>query len=72
MMPLLQRLCEELSQHQIYIKPYKTLTKKQAKALRDNYLRNIFPLVTPLAMDPAHPFPFVSNLSLNFTGGRAL
>ena len=27
--------------------------------------RNIFPLMTPLAMDPAHPFPFVSNLSLN-------
>ena len=27
--------------------------------------RNIFPLVTPQAMDPAHPFPFISNLSLN-------
>ena len=26
---------------------------------------NIFPLVTPQATDPAHPFPFVSNLSLN-------
>ncbi|HVV84626.1 MAG TPA: polyphosphate kinase 1 [Kofleriaceae bacterium] len=33
--------------------------------LRDYYLHNIFPLVTPQAMDPAHPFPFVSNLSLN-------
>ena len=29
------------------------------------YLENIFPLVTPLAMDPAHPFPHISNLSLN-------
>ena len=33
--------------------------------LRDFYLQNIFPLVTPQAMDPAHPFPFISNLSLN-------
>ncbi|KPJ74833.1 MAG: polyphosphate kinase [Gemmatimonas sp. SG8_23] len=33
--------------------------------LRDHYFRNIFPLVTPQAMDPAHPFPFISNLSLN-------
>ena len=33
--------------------------------LRDYYLHNIFPLVTPQAMDPAHPFPFISNLSLN-------
>ena len=36
----------------------------QAK-VRAYYLDNIFPLVTPQAMDPAHPFPFVSNLSLN-------
>ncbi len=37
---------------------------EQAK-VRAYYLDNIFPLVTPQAMDPAHPFPFVSNLSLN-------
>ena len=33
--------------------------------MREHYLNNIFPLVTPQAMDPAHPFPFISNLSLN-------
>ena len=33
--------------------------------MREYYLRNIFPLMTPQAMDPAHPFPFISNLSLN-------
>src|SRR6185312_16164333 len=34
-------------------------------AMRQQYCANVFPLVTPLAIDPAHPFPFVSNLSLN-------
>ena len=38
---------------------------RSRQALREHYLDNIFPLVTPLAMDPAHPFPFISNLSLN-------
>jgi polyphosphate kinase len=44
---------------------YESLPEKDQHWLRDDYLDNIFPLVTPQAMDPAHPFPFVSNLSLN-------
>jgi polyphosphate kinase len=44
---------------------YNELSTSQQVALREHYLANIFPLVTPLAIDPAHPFPFVSNLSLN-------
>ena len=44
---------------------WQDLKPKQQEALRVHYLDNIFPLVTPLAMDPAHPFPFISNLSLN-------
>ena len=32
---------------------------------RAEYVRSIYPLVTPQSIDPAHPFPFVSNLSLN-------
>ena len=41
------------------------LAEDERKWVREHYLREIFPLVTPQAMDPAHPFPFVSNLSLN-------
>jgi polyphosphate kinase len=41
------------------------LTDKEKKHLRQYYQRNIFPLITPQSMDPAHPFPFISNLSLN-------
>jgi len=41
------------------------LEQSQRKWIRKHYMRNIYPLVTPQATDPAHPFPFVSNLSLN-------
>ncbi len=44
---------------------FRELSAAQKKTVRDLYFRNIFPLVTPQAMDPAHPFPFISNLSLN-------
>ncbi len=33
--------------------------------MREHYTENIFPLITPQSTDPAHPFPFISNLSLN-------
>jgi polyphosphate kinase len=44
---------------------YDQISEADQAALRDDYKDNIFPLVTPLAMDPSHPFPFLSNLSLN-------
>ncbi|MEM9728095.1 MAG: polyphosphate kinase 1 [Myxococcota bacterium] len=49
----------------VEIASYDSLPEEDRAWLRDDYLDNIFPLVTPQAMDPAHPFPFVSNLSLN-------
>jgi polyphosphate kinase len=44
---------------------YAALTGPEAEALRAYFYDNIFPLVTPQSVDPAHPFPFISNLSLN-------
>ena len=41
------------------------LEEEEKAQLREYYFENVFPLVTPQAMDPAHPFPFVANLSLN-------
>src|SRR5512147_1889829 len=43
----------------------KDLDEEARQRLRDTFSTNIFPMITPLAMDPAHPFPFISNLSLN-------
>jgi polyphosphate kinase len=49
----------------IHISSYTSLTKEDREKVRNYYFKNIFPLVTPLAIGPAHPFPFISNLSLN-------
>jgi polyphosphate kinase len=62
---LLGELSELLKERDICLQAYGELTAEEQQALRDFYYRNVFPLVTPQAMDPAHPFPFVSNLSLN-------
>jgi polyphosphate kinase len=62
---VLVELREQLAAQQIVIESYAELSQPERAALREHYLRNIFPLVTPQARDPAHPFPFVSNLSLN-------
>ena len=61
----LEKATTELKAIGVWIAPFKELDPQQRAWVREYYVRNIFPLVTPQAMDPAHPFPFVSNLSLN-------
>jgi len=54
-----------LKEYGIQLIDYAQLNKRQ-KDWADAYFRTaIFPVLTPLAVDPAHPFPFMSNLSLN-------
>ena len=60
-----QEVTALLEQKGIVIERYATLTPKEKKQLREHYYTNIFPLLTPQSIDPAHPFPFISNLSLN-------
>jgi polyphosphate kinase len=62
---LLRDLVRELSVAGICLRAYRDLEPHHRKWLRQYYFKNIFPLVTPLAIDPSHPFPFVSNLSVN-------
>lgn len=62
---LLPAILMLLRQRGIALLGYPELSAAEKKQLRQYYLRNIFPLVTPQSIDPAHPFPFISNLSLN-------
>ncbi len=55
----------ELGEEGVVLANYDQISEEDQAVLREDYKENIFPLVTPLAMDPAHPFPFLSNLSLN-------
>jgi polyphosphate kinase len=55
----------ELAAQKITIEPYKSLNAKDRKKL-DKYFRdNLFPILTPQSVDSSHPFPYISNLSVN-------
>lgn len=58
-------LLPELAKQQIQIVRYVDLTEKDKKAVDEWYRGNVFPALTPLAVDPTHRFPFISNLSEN-------
>jgi len=62
---LLPLILAKLGEHGIGIDAYASLSVTDQQQLRQHYIKNIFPLVTPQAVDSAHPFPFISDLSLN-------
>ena len=62
---LLPKVLGDLAEHGIEVLNYENLEPDERDRLRAYYIENIIPLVTPQAIDPAHPFPFISNLSLN-------
>lgn len=60
-----QELRPALMQHGIYLLAYEEINDEQQAYLKNYFERRIFPVLTPLSVDPAHPFPRMSNLSLN-------
>ncbi len=54
-----------LEAEEILIRPYRELKRREKKIADDYFAENLFPILTPQAVDPGHPFPYVSNLSLN-------
>ena len=55
----------ELHKHKVKLLDYKDIDKKHQRYLKTYFQEKLFPVLTPLAVDPAHPFPYISNLSLN-------
>ncbi len=60
-----KQIVPQLGESGINIVPYKDLNHDDKKKLEKYFLKNVFPLLTPQAVDVSHPFPYVSNLSLN-------
>ena len=58
-------LKQKLIAEGIYLLDFVDLNQEQRQYLHNYFNTNIFPVLTPLAVDPSHPFPHVSNLSLN-------
>jgi polyphosphate kinase len=54
-----------LAHEGIHILDYPELNDKQRQSLEEYFQKSIFPVLTPQSFDPGHPFPHISNLSLN-------
>jgi polyphosphate kinase len=55
----------KLTEHGIRLVNYADLDAAERDRLRDYFRREVYPILTPLAVDPGHPFPFISNLTLS-------
>jgi len=62
---LKQQVLPALAEQHIVIRRYRDLSKREKKVADTYFFENVFPILTPQAVDPGHPFPYVSNLSLN-------
>lgn len=58
-----KKIRPELETHKIHLLSWKQLQESERAEVRRYYLKNVFPVLTPLSVDPGHPFPFISNLS---------
>ncbi len=61
-----KKLCRQLAEYGVRFTRYESLAKKQQKILDDYFRDEVYPLLTPQAIDSEHPIPVISSLSLNF------
>ncbi len=60
-----KKILPQLDKSGIHLVDYPKLTEAQIKKADDYFKEVIYPVLTPLALDPGHPFPHISNFSLN-------
>lgn len=60
-----EELVPQLAENNIFISTWKKLSAADREYLTGVFESRIFPVLTPLAVDPAHPFPYISNLALS-------
>jgi polyphosphate kinase len=58
-------LLPELAEHGVRLHAWDALSETARAGARSYFRESVFPVLTPLAVDPGHPFPFLSNLSLS-------
>src|SRR6185369_6439524 len=66
MRSLREDILPALERQGIAIASYDSLSKEERDQADEYFACEVFPVLTPLAVDPAHPFPYISGLSLNF------
>src|SRR6266542_913341 len=62
---LREQILPELEAAGIHVVDYNLLEADEQKVLRSYFMEKVFPILTPLAVDQSHPFPYISPLSLN-------
>jgi len=62
---LFDELLPALEEHDVHLLRYTDLSEQEQVRMRAYYQREVYPMLTPLAVDPGHPFPHLSNLSLS-------
>jgi polyphosphate kinase len=61
----LDQICPAMADAGIRIADMAELSRQELDFLRDYFQREVYPVLTPLAVDASHPFPYISNLSLS-------
>lgn len=62
---LREEILPQLKEKGLSLIPYQSLSRHEKEDLNDYFMEKVFPILTPLAVDPSHPFPYISPSSVN-------